>query len=143
MDSSEDKITDAEYSKSLENSKSLVKWAHLKSADVSKNANSDSLSAHFGDRIITGFDQHYFNQGLTLISSLRQQSYHGMIHVYDLGLSPAQKSVLSTLKSVARIEPPENLIKHSWQRQTKNYVYKNMIAHHALQISISFEHPLS
>lgn len=77
--------------------------------------------------IVTSFDRHYFEQGLTLIAALHREAATSVdrILVYDLGLTGAQREELSSLELVRIVDYPEETRSlYDGYLEPKNYSYK-------------------
>lgn len=58
--------------------------------------------------MVTAFDEHYFRQGLNLVASIHRTSLDVVdaLLVYDVGLTPAQRTHLDALERVAVVDFP-------------------------------------
>lgn len=85
-----------------------------------------NISAANRSRVVaTSFNDHYFAQGLNLIASIHAHCRHSIdaIVVYDLGMTPAQLSLLGQLRGVVVQNYPSN---EPWEGyfHPKTYAYK-------------------
>ncbi|MEQ1709545.1 MAG: FkbM family methyltransferase [Terricaulis sp.] len=132
---STEELTAASYCDRYGTPSAILTWAHLASSKKTLEAIADHPALAATRRIVTCFDAAYFDQGLTLIASIRRQNHDVAVLVYDNGLSTSQRALVNALANVFVIDFPADLIPGDWYRKPKNYVYKNLIAYHTASLA--------
>lgn len=82
---------------------------------------------------LSGWDKNYFEMGVTLISSIHRYDPVRRIFVYDLGMTSLQRELVRKLSNVILLEHDFPSYSHDWQRNPKNYVFKNVLFRDLLQ----------
>jgi glycosyltransferase involved in cell wall biosynthesis len=113
----------------------LLSLAHIKQA-------TGSLASWRGNRvaplhIVTCFDAPYFHSGLTLLSQLCRHGHADTPkYVFDLGLTPEQRSFLERLKNTYVVSfDPYRKSYEDWYFDPKSYVYKILALQHMKHIA--------
>lgn len=131
VQTSNDSVAPTKYVSEYVDLSAAATWLHLPSATLSRSAILPNSPLGAERKIVTGFDRHYFEQGLTLVSSLGRHGYSGPVVIYDLGLTAEQANILRAIHGVFLVKPPTDLSPGDWYLRPKNYVYKNLFAYHA------------
>lgn len=86
----------------------------------------------FDTAYLSGWDENYFDMGVTLLASIHRNDPDKFIFVYDLGMTAEQRAFLKLLKGVILLDSDFVPYTQDWQRHPKNYVFKITLFNHLL-----------
>ena len=86
----------------------------------------------FDNAYLSGWDENYFDMGVTLLASIHRNTPNRFVFVYDLGMTAEQRAFLKLLKGVILLETDFVPFTQDWQRHPKNYVFKITLFNHLL-----------
>jgi len=125
-----------QFNGSKANIEKALSAAHLGESQATIEYIRSSFGLDLSKVIVTTFDPHYFEQGLTMIAGA--QRYHAAtipILVYSLGLDVQQIDLLSSLKNVFVLEYPKKDFDFFPQYfDAKSYGYKCLVMWHAQHV---------
>ncbi len=99
-------------------------------ADNTKAAFAELVGEVTSRAYLSGWDENYFDMGITLIASIHRNDPEAQIFVYDLGMTPAQRAFLKLLEGVIFLNAEFVPFSHDWQKHPKNYVFKIALFSH-------------
>lgn len=76
---------------------------------------------------LSAWDSNYFDMGLTLIASIHKHDPDTMIFVCDIGMKGDQLAIIRQLKNVILLDKDFPPYIAEWQRNPKNYIFKNIV----------------
>ncbi len=76
---------------------------------------------------LSSWDKNYFDMGITLIASIHRHDPDAVTFVCDIGMSLEQLSFVAQLRNVVMLSSDFPPYSADWQRNPKNYVFKNIL----------------
>ncbi|MCC5972386.1 MAG: glycosyltransferase [Pararhodobacter sp.] len=106
--------------------------AHFFNNDVTMNeatrkAFVDWILPNLNRIAVSAWDSNYFDMGVTLVASIHRHDPELLLMVCDIGMTTAQRAFLTQLRNVVLLERDFPSYVADWQRNPKNYVFKNVL----------------
>jgi glycosyltransferase involved in cell wall biosynthesis len=76
---------------------------------------------------VSAWDANYFDMGVTLLASIHRLDPTRGIFVLDIGMTVEQRAFVTQLHNVIFLKPDFPDYSAEWQRNPKNYVFKNIL----------------